>query len=47
MAGAFSIESSTKLADWQLLGPAAPRYEFTYTNASALPSQRLCRLRWP
>ena len=45
-AGAFSVESSTNLADWEFLGPATPRYEFTDTNAPAVP-QRFYRLRWP
>jgi hypothetical protein len=46
LAGAFSVEYSTNLADWYLLGPATPRYLFTDTNASA-PPQRYYRLRWP
>lgn len=45
-AGAFSVEYSTNLTDWQYLGPAIPRYEFTDTNAPALP-ERYYRLRWP
>lgn len=45
-AGAFSIEYSTNLVDWEYLGPATPRYEFNDTNAPALP-QRYYRLRWP
>ena len=45
-AGAFSVEMSTNLADWEYLGPATPRYEFTDTNAPAAP-QRSYRLRWP
>ena len=44
-AGAFSVEYTTNLVDWQLLGPAPPRYEFTDTNAPAVP-QRYYRLRW-
>jgi alpha-tubulin suppressor-like RCC1 family protein len=46
LAGAYSIEVSTNLASWQFLGPATPRYEFTDTNALALP-QRYYRLRYP
>jgi hypothetical protein len=46
LTGAFSVEATTNLADWLLLGPAVPRYEFTDTNAPALP-QRYYRLRWP
>jgi len=45
-AGAFSVEASTNLTDWEFLGPATPRYEFTDTNAPAVP-QRSYRLRWP
>jgi len=45
-AGAFSVEYTTSLSDWQLLGPATPRYLFTDTNAPAVP-QRCYRLRWP
>ncbi len=45
-AGAFSVEFSTNLSDWEFLGPATPRYEFTDTNAPAVP-QRYYRLRWP
>jgi hypothetical protein len=45
-AGAFSVEFSTNLTDWQFLGPATPRYGFTDTNAPATP-QRSYRLRWP
>lgn len=45
-AGAFSMEMSTNLADWDYLGPATPRYEFTDTNAPAQP-QRYYRLSWP
>lgn len=46
LAGAFSVEYSTNLTNWQLLGPATPRYLFTDTNAPAVP-QRYYRLRWP
>jgi hypothetical protein len=46
IAGAFSVECSTNLVDWLFLGPATPRYEFTDTNAPAMP-QRFYRLRWP
>jgi len=45
-AGAFSVEYTTNLSDWLLLGPATPRYLFTDTNAPAVP-QRSYRLRWP
>lgn len=45
-AGAYSVLRSTNLADWEYLGPATPRYEFTDTNAPAMP-QRYYRLRWP
>ena len=45
-AGAFSVEFSTNLLNWHYLGPAIPRYQFTDTNAPALP-QRYYRLRWP
>jgi hypothetical protein len=37
---------STNLMDWDYLGPATPRYEFTDTNALAWP-QRYYHLRWP
>jgi hypothetical protein len=45
-AGAYSVLRSTNLANWEYLGPATPRYEFTDTNAALLP-QRYYRLRWP
>jgi hypothetical protein len=45
-AGAFSVQYSTNLSDWSLLGPATPRYLFTDTNAPAQP-QRFYRQRWP
>lgn len=44
--GAYSVEYTTNLTDWYLLGPASPRYLFTDTNAPALP-QRSYRLRYP
>ena len=44
--GAYTIEYSTNLVNWQPLGPATPRYLFTDTNAPALP-QRYYRLRYP
>jgi len=44
LAGAFSVEYTTNLMDWLFLGPATPRYEFTDTNAPAVP-QRYYRLR--
>ncbi len=46
LTGAFSVESSTDLLNWSLLGPAVPRYEYWDTNAPAGP-QRYYRLRWP
>lgn len=45
-AGAFSVEVTTNLVDWNFLGPATPRYLFTDTNAPTNP-QRYYRLRWP
>ena len=45
-AGAFSVLMSTNLADWDYLGPATPRYEFSDTNAPANP-RRYYRLQWP
>ena len=45
-SGAYSVEASTNLMDWQFLGPATPRYLFTDTNAPA-NSQRYYRLRYP
>jgi hypothetical protein len=44
--GAYSVEVSTNLIDWQFLGPATPRYLFTDTNTPAGP-QRYYRLRYP
>jgi len=46
LVGAFSVEYTTNLVDWYLLGPATLRYLFTDTNAPAEP-QRHYRLRWP
>jgi hypothetical protein len=46
LAGAFSVEYTTNLTNWFLLGPATPRYLFTDTNAHDQP-QRSYRLRWP
>jgi hypothetical protein len=46
LAGAFSVEVSTNLSDWQFLGPATPRYDFTDTNALTQP-RRYYRLHWP
>lgn len=46
LAGAFSVEYTTNFVDWYFLGPATARYEFTDTNAPAVP-QRYYRLRWP
>ncbi len=45
-AGAFSVEYTTNLSNWFLLGPALPRYLFTDTNAPALP-HRYYHLCWP
>ena len=45
-AGDFNVEVTTNLTDWQLLGPATPRYYFSDTNSPA-ESQRFYRLRWP
>jgi hypothetical protein len=45
-AGAFNVQYSTDLVNWYLLGPAAPRYLFTDTNAPAGP-QRFYRLQLP
>jgi hypothetical protein len=44
-AGAFSVQYSTDLVNWQFLGPATPQYLFTDTNAAG--PQRFYRLRWP
>jgi len=46
VTGAFTVEYSTDLSTWQPVGPATPRFEFTDTNAPALP-QRYYRLRLP
>jgi hypothetical protein len=46
LLGSYSVEVSTNLADWQLLGVATPRYLFTDTNAPAA-SQSYYRLRYP
>jgi hypothetical protein len=45
-AGVYSVLMSTNLADWDYLGSATPRFEFTDTNAPGEP-QRFYRLRWP
>jgi hypothetical protein len=45
IAGTFNVEYSTNLINWQLLGPATPRYLFTDTNAAG--PQRFYRLRLP
>ena len=45
-ACAFSVEGSTNLTDWELLGPAIPHYEFMDTNAPVV-RERFYRLRWP
>lgn len=47
LAGSFTVEYSTKLTNWFLLGPATPRYLFADTNAPSQPTQRFYRLRWP
>jgi alpha-tubulin suppressor-like RCC1 family protein len=44
--GAYSVQVSTDLTDWQFLGPAIPRYLFTDTNAPTGP-QRYYRLSYP
>jgi hypothetical protein len=44
--GAYTMEYSTNLLNWQAIGPARPRYLFTDTNAPAVP-QRYYRLRYP
>ena len=44
--GSFSVEVSTDLLTWKLLGPAVPRYLFTDTNAVTAPL-RYYRLRYP
>jgi hypothetical protein len=46
VSGAYSVEFTTNLVDWLLLGPATPRYQFTDTNAPAGP-MRYYRLRFP
>jgi hypothetical protein len=45
-AGAYVVEASTNLTDWEVVGPATPRYEFSDTNAPGVP-QRFYRLRLP
>jgi alpha-tubulin suppressor-like RCC1 family protein len=45
-AGTYSVEYSTNLTSWELLGPAMPRYLFADPNATNGP-QRYYRLRWP
>jgi hypothetical protein len=44
--GAYSIQVSTNLVNWDYLGPARPRYLFTDTNAPAVPT-RYYRLSYP
>ncbi|HEX9046019.1 MAG TPA: immunoglobulin-like domain-containing protein, partial [Verrucomicrobiae bacterium] len=46
IAGNYSIQYSTNLADWIFLGRVAPRYQFVDTNAPASP-QRYYRLVYP
>jgi len=43
---AYSVEYSTNLTDWSLLGSVTPRYGFTDTNASVMPVRQY-RLRHP
>ncbi|MDB6122475.1 MAG: hypothetical protein JWQ71_1468 [Pedosphaera sp.] len=45
-AGAYNVQYSTNLVNWDLLGAATPRYLFTDTNAPAVP-QRYYRLSLP
>jgi hypothetical protein len=45
-AGAYSVQSSTDLVNWQSLGAAIPSYVFTDTNAITGP-QRYYRLSFP
>jgi hypothetical protein len=42
----FSVQASTNLVNWQYLGPTAPRYLFTDTNAPAAP-RRFYRVSFP
>jgi hypothetical protein len=44
--GNYSVQYSTNLTNWILLGPAVPRFLFTDTNALANP-QRYYRLVYP
>lgn len=46
VAGNYTVEVSTNLVDWTVLGPASPRYGFTDTN-SLSNQQRYYRLRYP
>jgi hypothetical protein len=46
VSGAFSVEASTNLSDWQFLSPATPLYLFADANAPAA-SERYYRLRYP
>jgi hypothetical protein len=46
IAGAFSVQYSTDLVNWDYLGPATPQYLFTDTNAPGMP-QRYYRLSYP
>ena len=45
-AGAFTVQVSTNLLDWDYLGPATPLYQIFDTNAPVTP-QRYYRLQWP
>jgi hypothetical protein len=46
IAGQFSVEVSTNLANWQKLGTATPRFEFFDPLATNAP-ERFYRLHWP
>ena len=46
IAGGYSVQYSTNLANWLPLGAATPRYLFTDTNAPAQP-RRYYRLTYP
>jgi hypothetical protein len=46
LEGAFSVQVSTNLNDWQPIGSAIPFYKFTDTNAPGAPT-RYYRLQWP
>jgi hypothetical protein len=46
ISGGYTVQYSTNLLNWFVLGPATPRYVFSDTNAPAQP-QRYYRLRYP